>query len=75
MSKDIGKEWLGINIQIHNKLEELARLESIRKELIKQAEVYFNDEIKLKMNENIKAYERLLEEVRILNKRSEELKK
>ena len=53
MSKAVGKEWLDINIQIHNKLEELARLESIKKELIKQAEVDFNDDIKLKMNENI----------------------
>lgn len=73
MSKNVYDEWLKINVEIHNKLEMMKELEKEKNSLIKEAEVSFSEEVKVKMNNNIKKYEILLAEVKTLKIRAKEL--
>jgi len=75
MDSKIYDMWLKINVEIHNRLEELKGLDNERKSLIKEAEDKgFNEEIKERMNINIKKYDSLLEKTRELNLKAQELK-
>ena len=75
VGKEIYDEWLKINVEIHNKLEELKNLDKEKKDLIKKIETEgLNDFYVKKMNESISKYEILLEEVSELKEKSKKLK-
>ena len=74
MRAEIYEEWLKINIMIHNNLTKLSDLEKEKDFLIKDAETGLNDNLKKKMNANIKEYENLLREIKELRNKAEELK-
>ena len=75
MNRKVYEEWLKINVEIHNKLEDLKKLDYEKIMLIKEAEEKgFNEEIKEKMDESVKKYNYLLEEIKLLNLKAYELK-
>ena len=75
MNRKVYDEWLKINVEIHNKLEDLKKLDNERNKLIKEVEEKgINEEIKEKMDESVKKYNYLLEEIKLLNLKAYELK-
>lgn len=76
MNSKIYDEWLKVNVELHNKLEELKKLDKERATLIKEAEdVELTEELKKKMNLSVAKYENLLEEIKVVKLRAETLKK
>ena len=74
MNSKIYDEWLKINVEIHNKLEKLKKLDKEKDNLIKEAENKgLTEEIKVSMNRSVSKYNLLLEEIKVLNVRSKEL--
>ena len=74
MSVSVYDVWLKINVEINNKLKELEKLEKEKNSLIEEAEKNLSEEVKVKMTQNIKEYERLLDEVKSLRLKAEKLK-
>ena len=75
MNKKIYDEWLKINVEMHNKLEELKTLDNEKILLLKKIDQEgLNDFYSQKMSESIAKYETLLEEVRVLKEKSAKLK-
>lgn len=75
MSKEIYEEWIKINIELNNRLEELKKVNLEREELIKEAEERgLTEDIKKRMEESVNKYEILLEEVKVLNLKSKHIK-
>lgn len=66
-------EWLKINVELHNKLEKLNFLKKEKEKLIKEGENGLNDDLKKKINDNIKQYEALLHEINILKEKAKTL--
>ena len=75
MSEKVYDEWIKINIELNNRLEMLKEVNREREKVIKEAEEKgITEEIRTKMEESIKVYERLLEEIKLLNSKSKILK-
>ena len=75
MRERVYDEWIKINIELNNRLEMLKEVNREREAVIKEAEEKgITEEIKTKMEESIKVYERLLEEIKLLNSKSKILK-
>jgi len=76
MNSKVYDEWLKVNVELHNKLEELKKLDKERTTIIKEAEgVELTEELKKKMNLSVLKYEKLLEEIKVVRSRAEILKK
>ena len=76
MKDKIYNEWIKINVELHNKLEELNKLDKERNMIIskfKNKELSYEEKLLLVKSSN--KYSVLLEEVIKLNKKSDELKK
>lgn len=74
MNNKVCDEWIKINIELHNKLEEMKKLDKERENLIKEAEEKgFGKNIKEKMNKSVIRYENLLEEIKSLNIKAKQL--
>ena len=74
MNNNVYDEWVKINIELHNKLEEMKKLDEERESLIKEAEEKgLKKEIKEKMNNSVARYENLLEEIKSLNIKAKQL--
>ena len=74
MSVSVYDVWLKINVEINNKLKDLEKLEKEKNSLIEEAEKNLSEEVTVKMTQNIKEYERLLDEVKSLRFKAEKLK-
>jgi len=75
MNNKIYDEWLKINVEIHNRLEALKKIDKEREQLLKEAEDKgLSEEIKNKMNDSLNKYNLLLEETRLLKLKSKKLK-
>ena len=68
-------EWIKINIELNSKLQVLKEVNKERETIIKEAEENgLTDEVRNKMDESIKLYERLLDEIKLLNLKSQKIK-
>ena len=68
-------EWIKINVELNNKLEILKEVNKEREKIIKEAEKNgLTEEVKNRMNESIRIYETLLDEIKALNSRSKKIK-
>ena len=74
MNSKIYDEWLRINVELNNKLENLKEIDKEREIIINEAkENELSDELKEKMNINISKYNALLEEIKIINIKAKDL--
>ena len=68
-------EWIKINIELNSKLQVLKEVNKERETIIKETEENgLTDEVRNKMDESIKLYERLLDEIKLLNLKSQKIK-
>ena len=75
MNKKIYDEWIKINIELNSKLEVLKEVNKERETIIKETEENgLTDEVRNKMDESIKLYERLLDEIKLFNLKSQKIK-
>ena len=69
-------EWIKINVELHNKLETLKKLDEEREILFQKFKNnQLSEEDKMVLNDSLKKYSDLLDEVKKLNDKSDELRK
>ena len=74
MKKEVYEEWIKINFELNKKLKLLNTLEKERNKILESiSRTSLKDDLKKKMNDSIKKYELLLEEIRVLNLKAKEL--
>lgn len=71
-NQNINEEFLQINIELHNLLDKLEKLDFERSKILNSNDS--NSEIAKKMAKNIENYENLLSKMKQLNTRSAKLK-
>lgn len=72
MNKEVFNEWVRITALLNQKLAELKKLEKNKENLLNSKEDSVT--LKIKMYESVKEYQRLLNEIDILEKEAERLK-